>query len=124
MIYGIGVDITKVSRFEKWCQNPEIISRFFNKEEICFSKEQDSLCQYYAARFAAKEAFSKALGTGIKNFSLKDLYIKNNKDGKPELFFSDSVKQILQNRCGECVVHVSLSHETDYAIAYVVIEKI
>ena len=46
------------------------------------------------------------------------------KDGKPELFFSDSVKQILQNRCGECVVHVSLSHETDYAIAYVVIEKI
>ena len=68
MISGIGCDIAKVSRFEKWVKNNEMIQRFFNPCEIALVSEEEKekrlhfLCEHYAARFAAKEAFAKALG--------------------------------------------------------------
>ena len=71
MIFGIGTDIAKVSRFEKWVRSPEMIQRFFNECEIVHVEEDfvekrlQFLCEHYAARFAAKEAFAKALGTGF-----------------------------------------------------------
>ena len=74
MIYGIGTDITKVSRFEKWVKNEEFIKRFFNPQEIMENGSLNAKCEHYAARFAAKEAFSKALGTGITGFNLKEYY--------------------------------------------------
>lgn len=122
MIYGIGVDITEVKRFEKWIKDDNLVNRFFNSEELSSGKSLNALCQHYAARFAAKEAFSKALGTGISGFDLKDVYIKNNIDGKPELCFCETAKKMLKSKCGECKVHVSLSHEREYATAFVVIE--
>ena len=73
-------------------------------------------------RFAAKEAFSKALGTGIC-FDLRDVFVKKNADGKPELYFSEKLKKLLEEKCGECRIFVSLSHEKEYAVANVVIEK-
>ena len=73
MIYGIGTDITKVSRFEKWVKNEEFIKRFFNSQEIMVSGSISAKCEHYAARFAVKEAFSKALGTGISGFNLQEL---------------------------------------------------
>ena len=79
-------------------------------------------CQHYAARFAAKEAFSKALGTGITGFSLQDVYITNDESGKPFLNVKDSAADVLKERCGECKLHVSLSHEKEYATAFVIIE--
>ena len=118
-----GIDIVYIPRMKETL-NDKIIKKIFTINVVKYINSRNNNIDTICGLFAAKEAFSKALGTGIKNFSLKDLYIKNNKDGKPEFFFNDSLKQILQNRCGECVVHVSLSHETDYAIAYVVIEKI
>ena len=73
MIFGIGTDITKISRFEKWVTNPEMMSRFFNEKEYSESGTVAARCEHAAARFAAKEAFSKALGTGLCGFSLKEV---------------------------------------------------
>ena len=122
MILGIGTDITEVSRFEKWVKNPEMIDRFFNPNEKNNAKSLNSSCEHYAARFAAKEAFGKALGTGLAGFELKDVYIKNDSLGKPELTVENSAAELLKKRCGNANILVSLSHEKKYAVAFVVIE--
>ena len=123
MIYGIGSDIAEVKRFEKWVKNPQMIDRFFNEREVSRGKNIFAMCQHLAVRFAAKEAFSKALGTGLSGFELKDVYITKDENGKPFLNFQKSAINLLKERCGECRVHVSLSHEKEYALAFVVIEK-
>jgi holo-[acyl-carrier protein] synthase len=123
MIYGIGTDITAVDRFVKWIRIPSMIARFYNENEIQKSGSESFLCQHYAVRFAAKEAFSKALGTGIDGFELHDVYIANDKDGKPELLVQGTAAGLLEKRCGKnAKMHVSLSHEKEYAVAFVVIE--
>jgi len=126
MIYGIGTDISEVKRFKKWIENPSMINRYFNEKEL-LSDEGDTkegkILQHYAARFSAKEAFSKALGTGIKDFSLKEVFVTNDKDGKPFINVSGNAEKILRERCGNCSVHLSISHEKEYAVAFVVIEK-
>lgn len=125
MIYGVGTDIAKVSRFEKWVENPQMFMRFFNPAEIMEKGSVAARCQHYAARFAAKEAFSKALGTGIAGFELKEVFIQNDQLGKPELKVEGKALELLKQRTGEKVnVHVSLSHENEYALAFVVIESI
>jgi holo-[acyl-carrier protein] synthase len=130
MIFGIGTDIAKVSRFEKWVHNPEMIRRFFNECEICqveealIEKRLRFLCEHYAARFAAKEAFSKALGTGFVGLELSDFGIKKDENGKPEFFFGSKTADIIERRCGKgAKVFVSISHEKEYAVSFVTIEK-
>ena len=122
MIAGIGTDITEVKRFEKWVQNPQMLERFFNEKELSTAKSDSAKCQHYAVRFAAKEAFSKALGTGITGFSLKDVYITNNSEGKPLLNIEGEALSLMKERLGECNAFVTLSHEKDYAVAFVVLE--
>ncbi|MBR1913158.1 MAG: holo-ACP synthase [Treponema sp.] len=126
MIYGIGCDIVKVSRFAKWVANSSLINRFFNKNEI-LTADSCSIqrkCEYYAVRFAAKESFSKALGTGLKGFELTDIYIEKDADGKPSLRITGNAAVELEKNCGkDARVHVSLSHEKEYAVAYVIIER-
>lgn len=128
MIYGTGIDITCVARFEKWVEGGEFIKRYFNEKECKDScdeltqRQKSALCQHYAARFAAKEAFSKALGTGISGFELKDVYIQNDENGKPYLVLENSAKDIFDERCPNGRIFVSLSHEKEYAIANVIIE--
>ncbi len=124
MIGGIGTDITEVKRFEKWVKNPEMLQRFFNEKEISSAKSDSAKCQHYAARFAAKEAFSKALGTGITGFNLKDVYITNNSEGAPLLNIEGAALSLMKERLGNCNAFVSLSHEKEYAIAYVILEKV
>ena len=63
MIFGIGTDIAETKRFEKWVSNPSMYERFFNAAEQMEGGSVNRRCQHYAVRFAAKEAFSKALGT-------------------------------------------------------------
>ena len=124
MIFGIGTDITEVKRFRKWLSDPKMISRFFNEVEQKESGSEKSRLEHYAARFAAKEAFSKALGTGILGFDLKEVFIVKDENGKPFMKVTGKAENLLKELCGNCKVHVSLSHETEYAIAYVVIEKL
>ena len=123
MIAGIGTDITEVGRFEKWVKNPEMLERFFIEKECGFSGSIASQCQHYAARFAAKEAFSKALGTGITGFNLKEVYITKDSEGKPLLNIEGAALSLMKERLGECNSYVSLSHEKEYAVAFVVLER-
>ena len=123
MIAGIGTDITEVRRFEKWVKDPSMLERFFNEKEMSSAKSQAAKCQHYAARFAAKEAFSKALGTGITGFGLKDVYITNDSEGKPLLNIEGAALSLMKERLGQCRAFVSLSHEKEYATAFVILEK-
>ena len=124
MIFGIGTDIAAVPRFQKWANSPELIARFFNEAERWQHKpEARAAWEHYAARFAAKEAFAKALGTGFVGLALKDIWVVKDELGKPSLAFSPSMQQLLEARVGKNArVHLSMSHEKEYAIAYVVIE--
>ena len=122
MIYGIGTDITEVRRFVKWAADPGMIIRFFNKNEVMDQGSDAARCQHYAVRFAAKEAFSKALGTGITGFELRDVFIKKNKEGRPELCVQGSARSLFNRRCPNGRIFVSLSHEKEYAVAVVVID--
>ena len=123
MIAGIGTDIAEVRRFEKWVKNPQMLERFFNEKELSSAKSDAAKCQHYAVRFAAKEAFSKALGTGISGFGLKDVYITNDSEGKPLLNIEGAALSLMKERLGDCKAFVSLSHEKEYALAFVVLEK-
>ncbi|MDY4767875.1 MAG: holo-ACP synthase [Treponema sp.] len=122
MIIGIGVDISKVSRFEKWVKDEKMIPRFFNAAEINNCRSIQSACEHYAARFAAKEAFGKALGVGLAGYDMKDIYIVNDENGRPELKVENKAKDLLECKCENPIIHVSLSHEKEYATAFVVIE--
>ena len=83
-ILGIGVDIVQNQRITKLIRNKKFLQRIYNKDEINFSKKGNSINNFYAKRFAAKESFSKALGTGIRGkLAFKDIIILNEKFGKP-----------------------------------------
>lgn len=125
MIYGIGCDIVKVSRLEKWVRSEgSYIERFFHEDErLSESVSFQRRCESYAGKFAAKEAFSKALGTGISGFSLKDVYVVSDSKGKPEFRVTGKALELVEELCGKnSRIHVSISHEKEYAVAYAVIE--
>ena len=125
MIYGIGCDIVKVSRLEKWVRSEgSYIERFFHEDErLSESVSFQRRCESYAGKFAAKEAFSKALGTGISGFSLKDVYVVSDSKGKPEFRVTVKALELVEELCGKnSRIHVSISHEKEYAVAYAVIE--
>lgn len=124
MIKGIGVDIVDVSRFESWIKDENIINRFFNATEMCQGKSMQHQMEHYAARFAAKEAFGKALGIGITGFSLKDIYVQKDESGKPFLVIQDSAKKVFEEIIGKGDIQISLSHEKNNAIAFVIIQDI
>lgn len=124
MIYGIGTDIAKVSRFERWERDGRMICRFFNEAEIVRHGTPLFRCQHYASRFAVKEAFSKALGTGIVGFALTEVFVTSGKSGEPHLNLTGKAAEIFERRCGKnAKLFVSISHEKEYALATVLIEK-
>lgn len=123
MIFGIGIDIVKISRLNSWIENQNLINRFFNEKEIVTEKSKQYLLEHYASRFAAKEAFVKAMGTGFLNFEMKDIFVTNNELGKPILNVEKSALEFLKKRCENFNIHLSLSHEKEYAIAFVIIEE-
>ncbi len=125
MIYGIGTDIVAVERFQRFIDtgNSAVIERLFTPAERsrCNSRKDAASC--LAARFAAKEAFLKALGTGLRDgISWLDMEVSNDTLGKPELLLSG--KAAAQFEAKELIkVHLSLSHDGGSAIAMVVLES-
>lgn len=118
MILGIGTDITENKRFNKWLIKPAMIERYFHTSELAgFTLTTEFL----ASRFAAKEAFVKALGTGFKGLSLKNIYITKNADGVPHIELCGDALDSFTKRGGKKIL-VSLSHEKEYSIAFVIIE--
>ena len=115
MIVGIGVDIIEVGRIQTLAEkSPRFLKRVFTEVEIQYSNGKKNKYQHLAARFAAKEAFFKALG---KKINWTDVGIVNRPSGKPELVLREGASFSFDR------TYVSLSHLQDYAIAYVVLEK-
>lgn len=121
MIVGIGVDIVQIDRFIPWTENKTLVQRFFSERELQSLENRADMAQALGVRFAAKEAFGKALGTGLRNLVLKDIQVQQDDLGKPYFVLSGSAKKVLQES-GATVAHVSLSHDGNYGIAYVVLE--
>ena len=134
MIIGLGSDITNISRFERSLQayGHKLLQRILGPaEQQELSALKNVSPQEYAAfvakRFAAKEACSKALGTGFRNgIYLKDIQTVHNKLGKPELILSDGALQQLHNlgQGQSLQLHLSLSDDYPWAQAFVIIEII
>jgi len=126
-IIGNGVDIVDNKRIAKKVRNKVFINRVFTKNEINLSKNTRNRINFFAKRFAAKEAFVKALGTGFRNnINFKDIGVKNNNRGKPSLDISTSLKKIMKKKfnINKYKTYLSLSDEKKYSIAFVIINKI
>tara|TARA_Y100000590_G_scaffold460543_1_gene620076 strand:+ start:1304 stop:1690 length:387 start_codon:yes stop_codon:yes gene_type:complete len=123
---GIGVDIIKNSRIKKSIINKNFINRIFSKQEIKDSKKIKNKVSFFSKRFAAKEAFTKALGTGFRNgLDFKDISIFNNKSGKPLFRINGKLKSLIKKKFKTKKINtlLSISDEKAYSIAYVIIEK-
>ena len=123
-IFGIGTDIVKVSRVKNLIRNKLFQSRIFNKEEISKCKKILNYSSCFAKRFAAKEAFSKALGTGIaKGISFNEIMILNEKNGKPFIKLLNKTKKFVDKKFKKKKYKISLSiaDEKNYAVAFVTI---
>ena len=125
-ILGNGVDIVKNSRIKKLISNKKFIKRIYTISEIKDSKKNKNNTKYFAKRFAAKEAFTKALGTGFRNgINFNDISIKNNSFGKPYIYLNGKIKKsIMKNlKIKKFKIFLSLSDEKKHSIAFVIINK-
>ena len=121
-MYNIGIDMATVSRIEKSCQKESFRNHVFTQSELnlFFNREQPKYASL-AANFAAKEAFAKALGTGVRKFGFVDVEILRDDLGAPYFNFYGKAAEIVA--AGGYKAKVSLSHEGDSAIAMVLLEK-
>ena len=124
IIIGNGVDIVENRRIFTAIKNKKFVNRIFSIQEIKDSKSYKNKANYYAKRFAAKEAFLKALGTGLRDgIEFKDISVRKNKIGKPSLFLSNKLKKIIYKKfkTKRFETHVSLSDEKKHSIAFVIL---
>lgn len=121
MILGIGTDIVDVKRIKEASLSNGFLEKVFSKDEIEYLNSRNMRPEYIAGRFAAKEAVAKALGTGFREFNLKDIIIDRTTLGKPLVVLKGKAKQIAQKN-GKYNLQVSISHEKNYAIAYAILE--
>lgn len=126
MIIGIGVDIIEIERVRQAIQNnKKFLSKLFTEREIDYFISRNMNSEVIAGNFAAKEAVSKALGTGIRGFSFKDIEILRNELGKPEVILHSGAHLIgnkLVENNNSLRIHLSISHNNSNAIAYSVLE--
>lgn len=122
MIIGIGIDVVHVSRLRHWSEIDGILERYFHEKELAEAGTRGhARVLSLAARFAVKEAFGKALGTGLRGIALKDIMVENNHNGKPDVrLYGNALKAF--EEVGGTSLHVSLTHEKDNAIAVIIIE--
>lgn len=125
MIYGTGIDIVEISRFERFIQegNDALFTRLFTPQELSYCSVKKKSAQHYALRFAAKEAFFKASGLGLRDgMTWRDVEVVNNDLGKPDLRLHGRAAEIF-SELGLHKIHTALSHDGAYAIAMVVLES-
>ena len=125
-IFGIGTDIVNIKRIEKSIRmnGNRFKNKIFTKKEILYCENKKNPASFYAKRFAAKEAFTKALGTGIrKGVNLKNIEITNNVYGKPLIRLKGNLSRYLKKRIksSKYDIHLSLSDDKPWAQATVII---
>lgn len=121
MVRGIGVDILEIGRIQRSIDEfgANFLERIFTREEIRYCTSKHNAGQHFAARFAAKEAVSKALATGWRgNFAWKDVEVMNDTLGQPHITLYGNLKETLAGAS----VFVSLSHSMSHVVAMVIIE--
>jgi len=120
VIVGIGTDLVENRRLERWLGQPRLLAKYFSERELRDVSGSAHPAASLAARFAAKEAFGKALGTGLAGLSLRSIEVRRAEGGRPDLHLTGEALTALQSRSAR--VHLSLSHEAHYAVAFVVLE--
>ena len=122
MIIGIGTDIIEINRIERAINsNKNFIKKVFTEKEIEMFNKRNMRSEVIAGNFAAKEAISKALGTGIKGFSLVDIAILRDEFGKPIAHLSNVIEKIINK---EYRLNISISHNKTSAIAFAILEEL
>ncbi|MBP7341718.1 MAG: holo-ACP synthase [Smithellaceae bacterium] len=125
MIYGIGIDLVENERMEKiiakWGE--KFLSRVFSDGEIAYCSRHAQASLHYGARFAVKEAFLKAIGTGLgRGVRLREIEVVNEESGKPDVHVSGGARRYLDD-AGIDRIHLSITHTKNYASAVVLLEK-
>jgi holo-[acyl-carrier protein] synthase len=126
-ILGNGVDIVDNSRIKRSIKNINFIKRIYSLHEISASKKIKNKANFFAKRFAAKEAFVKSLGTGFRNgIKFNDISIKNNKIGKPKIYLNNKLKSLILKKfkIKKFKINLSLTDENKHSVAFVIINKI
>ena len=124
MIHGIGTDIAAVARLRSlWERHGErIVEKILSPGERNDFERANDKGRFLAKRFAAKEAFAKALGTGVRTpATLPAIGVGHDELGKPIFEYGDALGRLIAER--GLVAHLSISDEADYAVAYVILEK-
>ncbi|MGA2765495.1 MAG: holo-ACP synthase [Spirochaetia bacterium] len=122
MILGLGIDVVHVERIRRWRRIEGLYERFFHPEELASALPRgETGILSLAARFAAKEAFGKAIGSGLRHFALRDIAVLNDSHGKPVMMLTGAAEAAFKDFGGSRLV-CSLSHEKDNALAVVLIE--
>ena len=122
MIIGIGTDIIEINRIEKAImRTSSFIEKSFTSNEIEYFKLKGLKGNVIAGNFAAKEAISKALGTGFRGFGMQDIEVLRDELGKPIVNLSYKIYKLLDIK--EFNIYVSISHSKENAIAYAVMEE-
>ena len=126
-IVGIGVDIIENKRIRNSLKNLKFKNRIYSTKEMAQSSLSKNKVSYFSKRFAAKEAFAKALGTGFRgNLNFKDIEIVNDKMGKPYYLKSKKISKIIHKNFNikKYNCFLSISDEKDYSTAFTIIQSI
>ena len=121
MIVGIGNDIIEIERIEKAISKEGFKNKIYTERELENIEKRGNRTETYAGIFSAKEAISKAIGTGVREFSLIDLEILNDDLGKPYVVVSEKLDKILRNKKENYQIEISISHSKKYATAIAII---
>ena len=121
MIVGIGNDIIEIERIEKAISKEGFKDKIYTQRELENIKKRGNRAETYAGVFSAKEAISKAIGTGVREFSLTNLEILNDDLGKPYVVVSEKSDKIIKSKKEDYQIEISISHSKKYAIAMAII---
>ena len=121
MIVGIGNDIIEIERIEKAISKESFKNKIYTQRELKNIEKRGNRTETYAGIFSAKEAISKAIGTGVREFSLTDLEILNDDLGKPYVVVSEKLDKILKTKKEDYQIEISISHSKKYATAMAII---
>ena len=121
MIVGIGNDIIEIERIEKAISKEGFKDKIYTQRELENIKKRGNRAETYAGVFSAKEAISKAIGTGVREFSLTNLEILNDDLGKPYVVVSEKLDKIIKSKKKDYQIEISISHSKKYATAMAII---